>query len=350
MMGKVDICLLIWLPLAVLGEGHHEASVVVGKWAREALGLRVERPRRMVLEEGWRGVGFWTVAEENRLLLGTPLAGRIRLVSRIGSGVKAGEVLAEVEAPRLRELEAERERLRARLGHYARLGTGQAELESALGRVASEVAGYRACGEVSTGGVWRLLAPCEGVVAGFGVSNLEQVDAGASLVRLVRKGALVLTLEVPSGVWRGLKGEVSAMVDGRSAGYAVLPDGAGGVVRLRLSEPEGLGALAGERAEVWLAPKGGVERLTVPSRAVVRRGMELVVLVREGNEEGHFEARAVRVLAERGGWSAVEGIEASDEVVVEGAYALVSQLDGDSKGAPGHFHADGSFHEGEAEH
>ncbi|MGN1360078.1 MAG: hypothetical protein ACI4X9_06440 [Kiritimatiellia bacterium] len=350
MMGKVGICLLVWLPLAVLAEGHHEEAVTVGKWAREALGLRVERPRRMVLEEGWRGVGFWAVAEEDRLVLGTPLAGRVRLVSRIGSGVKAGEALAEVEAPRLRELEAEGARLRARLGHYERLGTGHAELESALGRVVSEMSGYGLSGVVVSGGVWRLLAPCEGVVSGFDAGNLAQVEGGASLVRLVRKGALALTLEVPSGVWRGLKDGASVSVGGQPARYAVLPSGAEGMVRLRLSEPEGVGALAGERAEVWLAPKGGAERLTVPARAVVRRGLELVVLVREKGESDHFEARPVRVLAEREGRAAVEGIGASDEVVVEGAYALVSQLDAGEKGASGHFHADGSFHEGEAEH
>ena len=109
-------------------------------------------------------------------------------------------------------------------------------------------------------------------------------------------------------------------------------------------------ALAGERGRAECVTDGTVDaHISVPTRCIVRAGLQPVVFVRDRHAPERFIAVPVTPGAEGGGWTAVEGLPAHDcDVVLDGAYELKLALPaaGGSKPA-GHFHADGTFHEGE---
>ena len=138
-------------------------------------------------------------------------------------------------------------------------------------------------------------------------------------------------------------------------------EGAPGEVRLGVGDANGL-------VPVYVVfPKGGAKgragaRATascvldahetpvtaVPSRCLVRIGLQPTVFVRDVHDADRFLAVDVVPGLSAGGWTAVTGLPSGGDldVVAEGAYELKLALpSGDAKPA-GHFHADGTFHEG----
>ena len=86
----------------------------------------------------------------------------------------------------------------------------------------------------------------------------------------------------------------------------------------------------------------------IPSGCIVRIGLQPTVFVKDEHDKDRFLAVDVVPGLSDGGWTAVTGLPDDDdlEVVFEGAYELRLALPaGDSRPA-GHFHADGTFHEG----
>jgi hypothetical protein len=75
------------------------------------------------------------------------------------------------------------------------------------------------------------------------------------------------------------------------------------------------------------------------------------VFIKDSHDSERFIAVSVTPGITGNGWTAVEGLpqDAHLEVVREGAYELKLALAAKTSGkkAPGHFHADGAFHEGE---
>jgi multidrug efflux pump subunit AcrA (membrane-fusion protein) len=97
--------------------------------------------------------------------------------------------------------------------------------------------------------------------------------------------------------------------------------------------------------EVTLA--GGHEELAIPRSAVVQDGATPIIFRRDPSNPD----RAIRMTADiglsDGTWVVIQsGVKAGDEIIVDGSYQLMLATSGSSaKG--GHFHADGTFHEGE---
>lgn len=106
----------------------------------------------------------------------------------------------------------------------------------------------------------------------------------------------------------------------------------------------GFGALA----EI-VTQTSGEARLAVPLAAVQQDGLTPVVFRRSSENADIAERIDVVLGASDGRWVAVEsGIEEGDEIVLDGAYQLyLASSQTTQRG--GHFHSDGTFHQGEDE-
>lgn len=187
---------------------------------------------------------------------------------------------------------------------------------------------------------------------------------------LAEENRLVITMVQPKQIRfraRGLQADLGRLREGLVA-KVVAPMG-GDLVGQEVMSGElriGLGADADERTvELIVEPKqlaewaragvsaqmeitlaGGREELAIPVAAVVRDGTRGVIFRRDpGNADkvirmeadlGRSDGRWVEILS---------GVKEGDEVVVSGNYQLMLATSGSaSKG--GHFHPDGTFHEG----
>lgn len=210
------------------------------------------------------------------------------------------------------------------------------------------------------------------------VIELRAPQAGVVSEVLVSPGAWVATgqklLEVrdPSLVWftaRVLNSDVDRLADGQrvrvlpqSRSTAATPVPAVGTLRLAptgdvvgqtvpahviLESPVPSWARAGivGTAEVTVSG-GGTPEVAIPAGALVRDGLQDVFFRRDPDDPD----KVIRVDADRGPsdgrWVVLySGATAGDEIVVDGAYELKLA----SSARPtveGHFHADGTFHEG----
>jgi hypothetical protein len=86
----------------------------------------------------------------------------------------------------------------------------------------------------------------------------------------------------------------------------------------------------------------------VPTASLVAIGLQPTVFVQDPHDETRFIAVPVVPGDAANGWKAVDGLPPGRiRIVRDGAYELKMALaEGASKPA-GHFHADGTFHEGE---
>lgn len=100
-------------------------------------------------------------------------------------------------------------------------------------------------------------------------------------------------------------------------------------------------------AEVAIAGDPAMEELAIPQRAVIQDGLETVFFRRDPNDPD----AVIRTIADLGPSdgrfvTVYSGLAEGDEVVVDGVYQLKLATTGQDVKA-GHFHADGTFHEGE---
>jgi multidrug efflux pump subunit AcrA (membrane-fusion protein) len=109
-------------------------------------------------------------------------------------------------------------------------------------------------------------------------------------------------------------------------------------------------AKAGMTAYLEVIVDGDSEAVpAIPEAAIVRDGLEKIFFLRDG----HHPDEVIRVVAHLGAsdgrWIEVRNpVHAGDEVVLGGVYPLMLATAGSSEIQPGgHFHADGTFHEGE---
>lgn len=105
-------------------------------------------------------------------------------------------------------------------------------------------------------------------------------------------------------------------------------------------------ALAGLLARAEFMLDGGTPALSIPVRATIRDGLDLLAFVRDPDNPDKVIRQPVTIGPSDGAWVAVtSGVGPDDEVVLDGIYEL--KLTGAGKAeAGGHFHADGTFHAG----
>ena len=95
-------------------------------------------------------------------------------------------------------------------------------------------------------------------------------------------------------------------------------------------------------------PKTVLAAVLIAAALGVRIGLHPTVFVRDEDGRSRFLALPVVPGLTNGGWTAVTGLPDDDdlEIVTDGAYELRLALSSPAANPAGHFHADGTFHEG----
>ncbi|MCE2885145.1 MAG: hypothetical protein LW806_09640 [Planctomycetaceae bacterium] len=106
-------------------------------------------------------------------------------------------------------------------------------------------------------------------------------------------------------------------------------------------------ARAGVAAQVEVTTAGGREELSVPAGAIVRDGTVFVIFRRDPANPDKVIRLEADLGVSDGRWTVVQsGVKLGDEIVVGGNYQLMLATSGSApKG--GHFHSDGTYHEGD---
>lgn len=216
--------------------------------------------------------------------------------------------------------------------------------------------------------LWRAVDAVEVRAAGPGVVEAMPATSGA----WVEDRGLVVSTVQPSMLRfraKGLQSDLPALRDGLRArvvppGGGVLGDGeamegtltvglsAGGedrTVDLLVTPARVAGwARAGVSGflEVETEGKGG-EELAIPLAAVISDGLMPVIFRRDPKDPDAVIRLEADLGTDDGRWVVVKsGVREGDEVVLEGVYQLMLATS-ESARKGGHFHADGTFHEGE---
>lgn len=333
------------------GHPHdHGKSVEIAPAIQRTLGLKTVHPEKRRLVGAVVLTGRYELAPEARRAVVTPVAGRLQLKVKSFARVAKGDVLFTVAAPNLVSLADEIALLEKRLAVYRDLKTPNAALENELAVKKASRQALLAGTEEADGAV-VVRAVTAGVVEALPATDGAWLEVGAEVVRLVDPAALrIKALVSPAEVGKladGLKcgtdnvtGELRLGLDAEAGllpVYAIFPDGA----------PKGrVGARASFACETDSAAP---EAWCVPRMAIVRVGLQPTVFVRDEDDEDRFLAIDVTPGASVGGWTAVTGLPEDDdlEVVAAGAYELKLALAATTEKPVGHFHADGTFHEGE---
>jgi len=266
------------------------------------------------------------------------------------------------------ELEARRTQARAELvAARARLDLLLDAASTVLGIPAAQLA---AEGEAGEPPLWRTISAIEVVAVAPGVVE----SLGATGGSWVEEHAPVLTTVQPARVRfraRGLQSDLARLRDGLPA--RIVPAAGMGSAPATDAIPAaltiGLTADADERTiDLIATPDGptppwaragvsgfleivaeGPQRpeLAIPLSAVARDGLTPIIFRRDPSNPD----RAIRLEADLGiddgRWVIIRsGVREGDEVVLDGVYQLMLATSGSApKG--GHFHADGTFHEGD---
>lgn len=323
----------------------------VSESVRSALGLRLARPERRRLAGLSVFTGRYELAPEARRAIVTPVAGRLRLSVKSFDKVEKGDLLFSVSAPDLVASADELRLLEKRLAVYRELNTPNAALENELAVKAASRAALLA-GAEEANGVVSVRAPSDGVIEALPATDGAWLEVGAEVVRLVTPDALRLkALVSPAEIGRLADGQV-CRTDELEGELRIGLEAEGGLIPVYAIFPSKVAsARVGARGSfVCEADRGAEETWCVPRGAIVRTGLKSVVFTRDEHDADRFLAIEVTPGVSVGGLTAVRGLEVDDdtEVVVEGAYELKLALpqEGGAKSS-GHFHADGTFHEGE---
>ena len=294
--------------------------------------------------------GRFELAPDARFSAVSPVAGRISLRVAPLASVKAGDPLFTVASPDLVSRTREIAVLEKRLAVYRGLKTANADLETQLAVKRGELAALLG-GATASDGVVTVTAKTDGQVETFALADGAWAEAGAQVLGCVRPDRIRFTAFVSVA-------DVNQLADG----LPVVVKGAAGHLRHGLGDAGGTGmadvfvefpqeapaARPGERARaecVLDAHEAPV--LAVPTAAIVQIGLQPTVFVRDEHDADRFLAVSVETGLAGGGWTEVKGLDADAEVVTDGAYEFKLALGAGSSAPAGHFHADGTFHEGE---
>ncbi|HNB64578.1 efflux RND transporter periplasmic adaptor subunit [Zoogloea sp.] len=218
-------------------------------------------------------------------------------------------------------------RLQATRAAAAQAGAQAAERRQALG-LAGAAAG-------TLGSALILTAPLDGVVLEQSVQTGQRVEPAAPIFRIARLSPLWLEIQAPLEVAAGLReGAPVRLADGALRGRLIAigraVDATSQTVLLRAEVGAGAERLRpGQVVDVELdAPAGGPRRL--PAAAVVRHEGASLVFVQTGSDAHgtRFEPRPVKIVAEGGEGLGVDGVAATERVVVKGASGLKALLAG----------------------
>lgn len=240
----------------------------------------------------------------------------------------------------------------------------EAELRSLKSRHDLLVRGGN-CGDahdgLEPGSGFTVCAVAAGVVETIGITPGGLAEENGHIVTLVQPDQIRFRA-------RGLQSDLGRLQDGLQAriappqgGSVPLQDAMTGVLQIGLSAdadertvdlivvPSALTTWArnGVSAHLEVTLAGGQDELAIPLSAVVRDGATPIIFRRDpANADKAIRMEADIGLSD-GRWVVIaSGVKEGDEVVLGGNYQLMLATSGNAaKG--GHFHPDGTFHEGE---
>lgn len=266
-----------------------------------------------------------------------------RVLVAEGDRVKAGQVLAQLEATPLRDAVAQAEAQlaqaraqaanasaklsRALQAFDAGVAAGQEVDDAKLADQSARSAVRTAQAALSTArnaqARGELRAPFDGVVAKVSAASGEPVDPSRTVVEVARIDVLELRAPVSPSVARLLHAGQAAEIDGQKAAVAAVApvvDPATGSLLVRIRVPNAQSALkanSAARARVIADVHRGV--LTVPKAALTGGDPPSIEIVEEGKAKqvnvrtGYDDGQRVEI---------VEGLKAGDQVIVQGGYAV----------------------------
>lgn len=340
-----------------------------------------------------------------------PAAGRVTVYVETLDRIERGQVLLDLDAPAWRELqrelveiqtsreEAQARLIRARATYKAAgnlTGTGkprggvfEADIKAALAAVSSAserldqslaqaatltgIAEGKLRKQVDGRPYWRILdripirAVDDGVVRQVDAASGTWVGEGTEVVHVVHLSDLRFRGKaLQADLIDYLRdGQPARILPPEGRGVARRGDPISGRIRIGVTgDPETrtvdlfvdmnnsapqpwarpqIGAIA----EVTVAGDPDLEELAIPLRAVIRDGLESVFFRRAPDDPDSVIRTVADLGPDDGRWVTVySGIGENDEVVVDGVYQLKLATTG-QKVKTGHFHSDGSFHDGE---
>jgi len=277
-----------------------------------------------------------TVRARLRATIEARTSGRIiELAVVLGQRIKAGELIARLDAP---EISARLEQAEASMQQAERESKRLASLfsQQAVARADQEAAESRyrvALGIVAEArammGFMEIRAPFDGVVTRKWVDAGDQAAPGRPLVDLEDPSRLQLETDVPEAIASSIKqgvsmtirmGQSPANLSGTIAEIAPIADPISRTFRVKLELPAGSGLMSGQFARL-LVPVGESIALRVPASAVVQRGqMEILFAVENQRARLHLVKTGRRV---NGEIEILSGLESGDSIVADNAAQLV---------------------------
>jgi hypothetical protein len=326
--------------------------VSIAKAVQDVMGLKTVHAEKRRVASTLVFAGRYELSPDARKVVATPVAGRLTLLVRPLAEVKKGDALFKVSSPDLVARTHDIEALEKRVNVYREIKTPNAALENELAVKRAERKAMLA-GVEEKDGVITVRAADDGMVESLIAQDGAWLETGAAALQTVRTHDLRFKALVAASDALRLRNGMPAKVDGHHGHIRIGVGDDTGIVPIYVLFDKDVHALAGARSQAECVT-GETERphIAVPSRCIVSVGLQPTVFIRDEHDAGRFIAVPVTPGVSGGGWTAVEGLPSGHcEVVCEGAYELKLALPsaGGSKSA-GHFHADGTFHEGEDGH
>jgi multidrug efflux pump subunit AcrA (membrane-fusion protein) len=209
-------------------------------------------------------------------------------------------------------------------------------------------------------GGFTVCAVASGVVETIGITPGALAEENGHVVTLVQPDQIRFRA-------RGLQSDLGRLRDGLSVliapplgGSLKLEDAMSGALQLGLAAdgdsrtidlivtPSSLApwAKAGVSAYLEVVLAGGSEELAIPQSAVVRDGTRAIIFRRDPKNADKVIRMDADLGISDGRWVVVQsGVRQGDEIVMGGNFQLMLATSGSSEKA-GHFHSDGTFHEG----
>ena len=351
---------------AAPAEGEPEAGtddlVRIAPEMLRDLKLTTAKAEARTAQEGVSVLGELRVNENAYAAVSTPIAARVAaLHAEPGQGVRAGQVLAELQSPELGRARAAYESAAARqelaaktlerkrglaaerivsLGELQQAESAAAEAGAELRASRAALAAFGVPLAAASGDPSRfpLSTPIAGTVLERKALRGETADPSMPLFRVADLSRLWLVVQsferdamrvaeggaarvtfaaLPGRAFQGTVARVGKEVESASR---TVP------VRIEIPNPEGL-LRPGMSATAWLplADAGGLV-ITVPTSALQRLEEGWSVFI--PRSEGTFEARHVGRGRDLGGEVEIlSGLEAGETVVVDGAFLLKAEAD-----------------------
>ena len=323
-------------------------AVSIAKPVQDVMGLKTVHAEKRRVASTVVFAGRYELSPDARKVVATPVAGRLTLLVRPLAEVKKGDALFTVSSPDLVARSHDIEALEKRVNVYREIKTPNAALENELAVKRAERAAMLA-GAEEKDGIITVRAAAGGMVESLIAQDGAWLETGAAALQTVRTHDLRFKALAAASDALKLRNGMPAKV-GEHHGHVRIGVGDDtGIVPIYVLFDKDVHALAGARSHAECVTDETEEpHIAVPSRCIVSIGLQPTVFVKDAHNPERFIAVSVTPGITGNGWTAVEGLPHHCEVVIDGAYELklALQEEGGKKSA-GHFHADGTFHEGD---